>query len=161
MTEIPRADVLVQPLTPDDLVAVAQCIAIDASAFPYASSPFGTRDSAARAWVARDRGDGRVLGFLAGRVRQGALHVEGLAVDAAARRRGVGRALVRACARFARASAERSFRTVVLHVSVANRAAVALYDSEGFVIRRRLPDFYPGGAFDGQRDAYEMVLYVS
>ena len=133
-------------------MAMAQCIAIDAEAFPYPSAQFGTKASSARVWVAREEGT-RVVAFLAGRVRRHAMHVEGLAVEAGARRRGAGRALVRVAVDCARAT---HLRAVGLHVSVRNRAAIALYESEGFVVVRRLPDFYPAAAFGGERDALEM-----
>jgi ribosomal protein S18 acetylase RimI-like enzyme len=148
----------VEPLDGGDLVAIANCIAIDADAFPYPSAPFGLRDRAARAWVARDGGTGRVIGFIAGRVRGGDLHVDGIAVHAGARRRGVGRALVRAAAEGAR---REGLVTVSLHVSVANREAHELYLGEGFTSRRRIRGFYAPGAFEEHaRDAWEMVRIV-
>jgi ribosomal protein S18 acetylase RimI-like enzyme len=85
------------------------------------------------------------------------MHVEGLAVEASARRRGAGRALVRAAVDHARAA---RLRAVGLHVSVRNRPAIALYESEGFVVAGRLPDFYPAAAFGGERGALEMKLRV-
>jgi ribosomal protein S18 acetylase RimI-like enzyme len=147
--------ITVEPLG-DDLVAMAQCMAIDADAFPYASAQFGMRSSSSRAWVARRLPDeARVVGFLAGRVRSGVLHVEGVAVDRTVRRQGVGRALVREAVGEAR---RLRLRALSLHVGVDNRAAVALYEGEGFVIRQRLHGFYPPVAFGGQTDAYEMAL---
>jgi ribosomal-protein-alanine N-acetyltransferase len=149
----------VEILEPADLVAMAECMAIDSEAFPYPSAQFGLKADSARRWVARGEPaggrPGRVLGFLAGRVRRGALHVEGLAVDVEARRGGVGRALVRECVAYARA---RHLRAVGLHVSVANRAAIALYETEGFDVAARLRGFYPPAAFGGQADALEMRL---
>jgi ribosomal protein S18 acetylase RimI-like enzyme len=147
----------VELVGPGDLVAVAQCMAIDADAFPYASAQFGSRAASARTWVVRDEVGGRVAGFLAGRVRGPAMHVEGVAVAIGARRRGMGRALVRAAVEGAR---EEGLRAVGLHVSVTNPGAVALYESEGFVVTRRLRDFYPPGAFDGERGALEMIRVV-
>lgn len=141
---------------------MAQCMAIDADAFPYPSAQFGLIAASARQWVAREGAEeasdgppGRVVGFLAGRVRRGAMHVEGLAVEGGARRHGVGRALVRASVEYARAT---RLRAVGLHVSVANLAAIALYEAEGFDVAGRLRDFYPPAAFGGQPDALEMRL---
>jgi ribosomal protein S18 acetylase RimI-like enzyme len=147
----PSAYLAVEPLGAD-VVAALQCMAIDADAFPYASAHFGLRSVAARVLVARDAAEGRVVGFVAGHARRGVLRIEGLAVDRAVRRRGVGRALVRGAV--ALASAEGLF-AIALHVAVANRAALALYDAEGFEVVRRLRDFYPA-APEGERDAYEM-----
>ena len=153
----------VELLDPGDLVAMAQCMAIDADAFPYASAQFGLKAESARQWVARGplleglpgAPPTRVVGFLAGRVRRGALHVEGLAVSDRARRRGVGRALVRAAVDYA---SRVRLRAVGLHVSVTNRAAIALYEAEGFHVAGTLRGFYPPAAFGGEADALEMRL---
>jgi ribosomal protein S18 acetylase RimI-like enzyme len=147
----------VEPLSCADIVAVVQCIALDAGAFPYASAQFGLRSASARIWVAREPGHPRVLGFVAGRGRHGLLRIDGLAVDGRERRRGIGRALV--CAAVAGARAD-GMRAVTLHVSVANQAAIALYRAQGFVIERLLTDFYPAEAFEGQGDAHEMTLVL-
>jgi ribosomal protein S18 acetylase RimI-like enzyme len=150
--------VTIELLSAADVVAVAQCIALDADMFPYASATFGLRDAAARAWLARDaRGDGRrdVRGFVAGHVRREVLHVEGLAVDRGSRRLGIGRALVREAVEWARSE---GIRAVALHVSVANPGAIALYRAEGFDVRRRLRAFYSPETYDGEGDAYEMDL---
>jgi ribosomal protein S18 acetylase RimI-like enzyme len=152
-----------------DLVAIAQCIAIDADAFPYASAHFSlmgrARSRSSRVWIARDATDERqrVVGFLAARLRgNGAgqahlMHIEGLAVDQPVRQQGIGRALVREAVADARG---RRLHAVVLHVSVTNDAAIALYESEGFGISRKLPSFYPAGAFDGVTEALEMAKLV-
>jgi ribosomal protein S18 acetylase RimI-like enzyme len=145
----------VELVEPGDLVAMAQCMAIDADAFPYASAQFGVRAESARVWVARDEAGGRVTGFLAARLRRGVMHVEGVAVENATRRRGIGRALVRAAVEHAR---DEGLHAVGLHVSVTNPGAVALYEAEGFVVTRRIPQFYPPRAFDGERGALQMVL---
>jgi ribosomal-protein-alanine N-acetyltransferase len=143
----------VEPLDPTDVVSVAQCIALDAEVFPYPSAQFGMRSAFARVWVARERGERRVLGFVAGRFRRRVMHLEGLAVDPAARRRGAGAALVRAAVGHA---GTQRMRAITLDVSVSNRAALALYEREGFHIARRLTRFYPA-AFGGDGDAYVMV----
>jgi ribosomal protein S18 acetylase RimI-like enzyme len=162
-----RAGTATIELLDGDLVAIAQCIAIDADAFPYASAHFGlmgrARSRSGRVWIARDAADERqrVVGFLAARLRgrrgqahPHLMHIEGLAVDQPARQQGIGRALVREAVADARA---RRLHAVVLHVSVTNEAAIALYESEGFGISRKLPGFYPAGAFDGVTEALEMA----
>jgi ribosomal protein S18 acetylase RimI-like enzyme len=138
-----------------DLVAMAQCMVIDADAFPYTSAHFGLKAASARVWVAREEPAMRVVGFLAAGVRRGAMHVEGVAVEQSARRRGLGRALVQASVEYAR---EARLRAVGLHVSVGNQVAIALYRAEGFLVSGTLPDFYPSAAFGGERDALEMKL---
>jgi len=146
--------VVVEPLG-SDIVAIAQCIVLDADAFPYASATFGLRSASARAWIARSEPGSRVVGFLAARVDGRRLSVHGLAVDREARRRGIARSLLREAIAYAR---DLGLWAVILHVSLANRAAIALYSAEGFSVRRRLRDFYPPAAFDGETDAYEMVV---
>ncbi len=153
----PRA-ITVEPLASSDLVAVAECIAIDAEAFPYASAQFGMQSASSCVLAARQPGQSHIVGFIAGRVQAGALHLEGLAVDTRARRHGIGRALVRAAVACAVA---RRLDRVTLHVSVGNRAAIALYEAEGFVVVGRLAGFYPRGAYGAQTDAYEMARPVA
>jgi len=143
----------VERLPRTDLVAMAQCIAIDADAFPYASIPFGLRAGLCT-WIARADVSRRVVGFIVGTARHQAFYVHGLAVAVASRRLGIGRALVRICISGAGAS---DCHSVVLHVGVVNRTAVSLYESEGFEIRRTLVDFYRQGVYS-VRDAYEMAL---
>jgi ribosomal protein S18 acetylase RimI-like enzyme len=136
-----------------DVVAIAQCIAIDADVFPYPSADFTARSWRDRTWIAREPDRGRVVGFLAARAHRGVLHVQGLAVDGAERRRGIGRALLRACLQSDLASAAEA---VALSVSVLNRGAIALYQDEGFVVARRLRDHYPARAYGAERDAFSM-----
>src|SRR5215472_2003325 len=116
----------VQPLDDEDIVAAAQCIAIDADAFPYASAPFALHSASAYVWVAREPGYPRVIGFVATRGRLGVMHVDGLAVDATRRRLGVARRLLREVIDVSRA---RGMHLLTLRVSVANRAAIDLYVS--------------------------------
>jgi ribosomal protein S18 acetylase RimI-like enzyme len=143
----------VERLPATDLVAMAQCMAIDAEVFPYASIPFGL-PAGLRTWVARRDDPGRILGFLAGTFRSASFYIQGLAVTLAARRSGVGRALLRAAVAEARA---RGIGFVHLHVGVTNQGAILLYDSEGFEVRATVRDFYRLGVYP-VRDAYEMVL---
>jgi ribosomal protein S18 acetylase RimI-like enzyme len=121
-------DVTVERLAPSDVLAVAQCIVLDVESFPHPSALFGCRDESVPAWVARARGATRVLGFVGGHARGGVLYIHGLAVAPEARRRGIGRALLRKAMEHAH--------------------------------RQQGHDFYPEGAFGGERDAFEMVSTV-
>lgn len=151
----------IRELALTDIVAIAQCIVIDAEAFPYASVTFGFRPTKAHVWTAR--GDappevpGRVLGFVSAIVRGRGQYIEALAVERGSRRHGIGRALLAA----AMAHASRAhLEGVRLHVWVNNRSAIELYLSSGFVVRSRARNFYRPGLFEGSSDAYEMAWTV-
>ena len=66
-----------------------------------------------------------------------------LAVDPAQARRGVGRALLQACERYARAHGLEALR---LEVRYDNPAAIALYEKIGFRPFGRYPGYYEDGA---------------
>jgi ribosomal protein S18 acetylase RimI-like enzyme len=136
-----------------DLVTMAQCMVIDAEAFPHPSAWFGSRSPYEVVWLARGVAQPRVLGFLAAQVRRDTRHVEGVAVERAARRQGIGRSLLRTAINSA---VDFGVVAIVLCVSVTNDTAIALYETEGFTVTRRLHDFYSSRAFGGQRDALEM-----
>jgi ribosomal protein S18 acetylase RimI-like enzyme len=156
---------VVRELALTDIVAIAQCIVIDAEAFPYASVTFGFRPGKAHVWTAR--GDesrqvprqvpGRVLGFVSSIVRGHEQYIEALAVERGSRRHGIGRALLTAAMDHA---SKAHLGTVRLHVWVNNRSAVELYLSSGFVERSRARNFYRPGLFEGSNDAYEMAWTV-
>jgi ribosomal protein S18 acetylase RimI-like enzyme len=152
------ATLTVTRLPPDDLVAMAQCIAIDTAAFPSQSSQFVLRPADSPVWIARDGAEPRVRGFLAAsRRRPRELYVDGVAAASHARHRGVGRALVRAAVDHA---AHAGLAWVVLHVWAGNTAAVGLYRSEGFAIAQDVARFYPPGAF-ASTHAYRMVRRIT
>lgn len=93
---------------------------------------------------------GERQGFVVVRVERGALaELAAIAVVAHERGRGVGRALLAAATRRARAAGARG---LVLHTAEANLAALELFTRAGFRVTRRLPRFYVG-VFD----ACEMV----
>jgi ribosomal protein S18 acetylase RimI-like enzyme len=137
----------------NDLVAMAQCMVLDAEVFPHPSIGLRSQSSSQTVWVATAAPLTRVLGFLASEARRNVLHVHGLAVGPASRRQGIGRALLRAAMHDA---ADRGVAALALCVLVTNASAIALYESEGFRVTRRLRDFYSADAFGGERDAFEM-----
>ncbi len=137
-------DVLIEPIG-GDLVAFAQCCALDATVFPHPSLP---ADATHAVLVARASGSGPVIGFAATQRLGRRLAIIGLAVDAKHRRVGLGGALLR---RVMERAEDLDLREVGLHVAVQNTAAIALYDREGFRPVRRLEGFYRRG------DAWEMV----
>lgn len=148
--------VLVEPLG-GDLVALAQCHALDASVFPHPSLP-AVHTSVPAVLVARpgepaERAE--VIGFVATRRDGNLLEVIGLAVDREHRGQGVGRALVRAAIASAR---ERRMRAITLHCSTGNHAALELYTTAGFRPAHRIRRFYDPRRFPDGGDAYVMVL---
>jgi ribosomal protein S18 acetylase RimI-like enzyme len=139
-----------------DLVALAECVAIDVEAFPHPSAWFGDRSPGKVTWVARDVAPRHVVGFVATEIGREELYVCGLAVARRSQRQGLGRALLRAAMGGA---ADRGLVAVELSVSVNNAPAIALYRSEGFRVMRRRRDYYSvdsARAFGGERDAFEM-----
>jgi ribosomal protein S18 acetylase RimI-like enzyme len=143
----------VRELDPGDALAMARCLVLDVEVFPCPSIP-RRPGLASRIWVASSIGHGAVEAFLASSAASRVRYLHGLGVAPGARRQGLARALLHACVRDAR---EASLSAVTLHVGVANREAIALYDSEGFVVRRVARGFYAAGVYP-VRDAYEMVL---
>ncbi len=79
------------------------------------------------------------------------LHVLHVATIGAARRRGVGRALMEEAARYARTS---HVRLLLLEVRRSNHGAVALYRQLGFSIFGVRKGYYA----DNGEDAVEMLL---
>lgn len=101
-------------------------------------------DPASLCLVARDA-TGGLDGFALGRGAAGELEVLLVAVAPAARRRGIGSALIGAL--LARAGAA----TAHLEVRASNVAAIALYERAGFVAAGRRPRYY-----EGREDAITM-----
>lgn len=93
-------------------------------------------------FVARRReasGDERLHGFIAARLIGNELHINNIAVRPAARRQGIGGALLRAATRSA---VQRGAHTILLEVRASNRAAQELYLRHGFQISGRRANYY-------------------
>jgi ribosomal protein S18 acetylase RimI-like enzyme len=131
-----------------DLVALAQAYALDATMFPHPSLPIvlGVPGATPQGWVARVQHGGPVVGFVATRSNGVVLEISGLAVDVEHQRYGLGRALLRTAVRSA---GGQGLARVVLHVSIDNAAALALYESEGFRKEQRQPHYYPSDSPQG------------
>jgi len=84
---------------------------------------------------------GGLRGVLVGELGPDELHVHALAVAGAARRRGLGAALLRAALADARS---RGLARVHLELRASNLPARALYRRFGFVERGRRPRYYAG-----------------
>jgi ribosomal-protein-alanine N-acetyltransferase len=87
--------------------------------------------------------EGRLLGFAVGKVigsdADGLGELESVAVEAAARRRGVGRALCAAVADWCRGQ---GVRAMELEVRAGSEGAIALYGEMGFVVAGRRAGYY-------------------
>ena len=82
-----------------------------------------------------------------------ALHVLNLAVHPDFRRKGYAKLLLRELEDLARRN---GIKTMILEVSVKNRAAISLYEKMGFRIIERIEKYY----FTGE-DAYVMMKVLS
>jgi ribosomal-protein-alanine N-acetyltransferase len=87
--------------------------------------------------------DGQLLGFAVGKViglsGEGLAELESVAVEEAARRGGVGKALCLAVAEWCR---ERGARALELEVRAGSVGAIALYEGLGFVVNGRRAGYY-------------------
>jgi [ribosomal protein S18]-alanine N-acetyltransferase len=101
-------------------------------------------------WVIRAR-SGLVVGFLLAWSVADELHLLELASHPEHRRRGFGRALLRALVAHAR---QHQKRLLLLEVRRSNRAAISLYESCGFQITGARRAYYP----DTGEDALEMRI---
>ena len=88
--------------------------------------------------LAAEEGDGALAGFILCRLIAGEAEVLTLAVRPAARRRGVGRALLEAALALSQPSASAMF----LEVAADNPGAVALYRQAGFEVVGRRAGYY-------------------
>lgn len=140
-----------RPMHADDLGAVMQ---IELRAYPFPWTP-GIFSDCLRvnhpAWVLH-RG-GRIVGYGVLSVAAEEAHVLNVCVDPDEQGRGHGRQLLRALVHLARG---RGARRLFLEVRPSNKAAIALYDNEGFNEIGRRPRYYP--AHDGREDALVMAM---
>lgn len=104
-----------------------------------------------RLWVARPQQRAAPIGFLVSWHVADELHVLSVAVVDAARRRGIGRALMEAALDYSRSNA---VRLILLEVRRTNRAAIRLYRSLSFSAMGVRPNYYA----DTGEDAVEMAL---
>jgi [ribosomal protein S18]-alanine N-acetyltransferase len=102
--------------------------------------------------------EGRLLGFAVGKVigssGEGLAELESVAVEAAARRGGVGRALCAAVAGWCR---ERGAAALELEVRVGSAGAIALYSGLGFVVAGRRVGYYRSPAEDALLMRLELI----
>ncbi|HKO03502.1 MAG TPA: ribosomal protein S18-alanine N-acetyltransferase [Candidatus Acidoferrales bacterium] len=116
--------------------------AIETAARPWAAhwtreAYFAPADMAMCAWVADHAGE--IAGFVLARYAGGEMEILNLAVARDARRKGTGRALVRAAIN---QGAARGAARAFLEVRESNAAALAFYASLGFAPAGRRSGYY-------------------
>ena len=130
-----------------DLAEVVALERIVAEAPHWAEADYGAivsvdrgLDSAVRRCLLVAEAEGRLLGFAVGKVIGSSVaELESVAVEAAARRGGVGRALCQAVVDWSR---DQGAEAVVLEVRASSGGATALYRGLGFVVVGRRAGYY-------------------
>ncbi len=152
MSAQPQADLRpslrILPLHPDWLPQVLE-IERRAYEFPWSENIFRDCIKAGySAWVLSDARDA-VNGYAFMSMAAGESHVLNLCVDDAYRQRGYGRLMLLHLMRIARAA---NMTIVLLEVRRSNKAALKLYESEGFQRLGLRKGYYP--AKEGREDAF-------
>jgi putative acetyltransferase len=148
-----EADVLIRRASPEDAAGAAALIAASLAEHGLPFEPAGRDADVATFGGKLDHddlvaeADGRMLGVasVGPHGDPGVAWISKVFVARDARRRGVGRALLRAAHEAAR---RRGFREVGLRSRTLFRAALALYESEGYALR----DVHGGAADLGTGD---------
>ena len=140
------AGLIVRPASEDDVVEVA---AMERRCFadPWPAAAFTSLPENPRVFfeVARSGMDGQLSGYVVGWHVMDEAELANLAVEPAARRRGVGRLLLDRMLDDAR---ERGTTRVFLEVRESNEAARRLYASRGFAEVGRRKSYYRSPAED-------------
>ena len=140
-----HTDYLIEPMTAHDLLEVVEIEeACRLSLWGWDSYYAELLRPEAIMLVARrdhaDEATGHALyGFLSARVSAQELHINNIGVHEAARRRGIGNALMRAAVATARRAGARS---AILEVRAGNVAAQSLYRRYGFEVVGRRRHYY-------------------
>jgi ribosomal-protein-alanine N-acetyltransferase len=147
------ADLQIAPMVADDLEAVLE---IEQHAF---RSPWSRRlllEELEREWAHLEvlREDGRIAGYINYWLVRDEVHLLNLAVHPEARRRGLGRALLRHLVDFAGTN---QCRYLTLEVRRSNLPAIALYREVGFRPVGVRPRYYA----DDDEDAVVMLMELT
>ena len=127
--------------------AIAEAVAaLAARAMPHPWSASQVRETLASprsCLVCQESERGDLVGFVLGRrVDSDVVEIDLVAVDPSARRRGVGRRLLKEMIAAERSDGVESFRH---ELAAGNAAALALYVAVGFVVVGRRARYYPDG----------------
>ena len=122
---------LIRAMTPGDLDAVTRLEAATAEAPHWERAAYegvlSENGPVKQVFVAED--GGRLVGFAVARMVVDVCELESIAVDASARRTGVGKALLAALSKWAR---EHRAAHIELEVRAGNDSAVCFYEHTGF-----------------------------
>ncbi len=152
MVAVLRSELLIRPMRRSDLDEV-HAIEDRSYPFPWSRGIFG--DCLRIGYCCRlAELCGEVAGYSILSVGAGEAHLLNLCVALEHRRAGVGQALLDGVLVDARLLLA---RRVFLEVRPSNRAAIALYEANGFHIIGRRPGYYP--SWEGREDALVMVRH--
>ena len=132
--------ITIRPIQPPDISAILEIQSSSKEAAQWSRGVYEKLLGALaseRAWVFE--GDGTVIGFIVTRQAANELEILNLAVGEAARRQGIGTALLQHV--FSHANAH-SVHKVFLEVRASNSAAQSFYEVHGFTIAGRRPRYY-------------------
>jgi [ribosomal protein S18]-alanine N-acetyltransferase len=104
-----------------------------------------------RSWFVRESSEACPVGFLIAWHVADELHILSVVVEPGLRRRGIGRALMRASLEYAK---RHEIRLLLLEVRRSNRPAIKLYRAFSFTALGVRPNYYA----DTGEDAVEMML---
>ena len=96
--------------------------------------------------VGSAEGDGRVVGFIAGRILKPEAEIYKLAVGGCCRRQGIGSEMIRL---FLRMAAARGVHSCFLEVRRSNTSAISFYEKHGFSYFRTRALYYSEPIEDG------------
>jgi len=127
----------IRAMSQSDVAALLSILAESPEASLWSEASLLESCSSGSAWVAER--DGRVLGFLIGRIAADEFEILNIAVARSHRRRGIASALAKAALEWSRtAGARRAY----LEVRASNEAAIALYMRHEFCICGRRVRYY-------------------
>ncbi len=149
-TEVP-ASTLWRPMTADDLGYVA-ALEAQVHAAPWSLANFRDALSAGYQTLVAER-EHRIVAFGVLMLAPGEAQILNLSVVPDHRRQGLGRALLH---RFLDVARARGAEQCFLEVRISNRAAIALYQGEGFEPVGRRDDYYPASDGTPREDALVM-----
>ena len=140
-------DVRWRPMHDDDVVAVA-ALEAQSHVAPWTTGNFHDALGAGYSAIVGEI-DGTIVAYGVLMLAPGEAQILNLTVTPSARRRGLGRTLLR---RFIAGATSSGASQCFLEVRVSNTAAIALYAAEDFLPVARRVEYYPATSPDGPRE---------